>query len=318
VTTVFASARPDGSLLARVAFGDAWLALVDPSDGGVCDPDDVRHRLAMYRLLVERCNASGGFGTHDELSPFWGYVSQLAWQHASGRLGDPATQAIEPTSWWGACNYALCIVPYVAAAKLGVVPALRFAEPPRDYAPAIDEWRAAITAMCGIRNGATARDHDRVRIATWHAHLTSISIAVAMHRLEHARMPTLEQRFARGWIRMVDTFGAAGLRTDLVRLAHERSALPSRILISDAALAELPRGERATALRVCALADRPAWRWRLELLAWQRMMRSFAARGDVDPLLAVMVGRGGWSQRARALAYATLPSGLLDRLARLD
>jgi hypothetical protein len=69
----------------------------------------------------------------------------------------------------------------------------------------------------------------------------------------------------------------------------------------------------------CLRASRPSGLgWRLELLARQRMMRSFAARGDVDPLLAVMVGRGGWSQRARALAYATLPSGLIDRLARLD
>jgi len=46
-----------------------------------------------------------------------------------------------------------------------------------------------------------------------------------------AALPADEQRFARGWIRMVDLFGAAALRTDLAYLAsHGTGALPGRML----------------------------------------------------------------------------------------
>src|SRR5437016_3985991 len=114
----FAATRPDRERLARVPFGDAWLALAEPDESVACDPHSMRARLAMYRLLVEHGHSHGAFGAHDELSPFWGYASQLAWQHASGRLGDARRDAIDPASWWGACNYALSVVPYVAAAGL--------------------------------------------------------------------------------------------------------------------------------------------------------------------------------------------------------
>ena len=295
-----------------MAFGDAWLALADPSDRGACDPFDVRDRLALYRLLVERGNATGAFGAHDELSPFWGYASQLAWQHRSGRLGDPATTTIDPASWWGACNYALSVVPYAAAVALGIVPSLRFASPPRVYDPALAEWRDAFAVIHAAR-GDDPGDGDRVRVATWRAHLASISIACALHRAELAALPIEEQRFAHGWVRMVDLFGAAAIRTDLARLADERdAALPSRVLD---AIADLPRAERSMARRVSALAARPHWRWLAELTAWRRTMRSRSARAESSALLAIFVGRAGsnWPLRFRALAYATLPVAVIDR-----
>jgi hypothetical protein len=306
----FAPSRLDHARLARVPFGTAWLELVDPADAGACDPFDARARLAMYRLLVERGNTRGAFGAHDELSPFWGYASQLAWQHASGRLGDGASWAIDPDSWWGACNYALCVVPYVAGTQLGVVPALACEPPPAPYAPAIAAWRDAIALARDARDDD--RDRDRVRVAFWRAHLASIAIAIVRQRRELAALPAAEQRFARGWVRMVELFGAAAIRTDLVRLADGNAALPSRVLDARA-LDDLSRFERATARRVSALADRPSWRWRIEMRAWRRVVRTRAARGDAESLIAAMLGHGGWPIRLRALAYAALPAFVLDR-----
>jgi len=302
----FAADRPNRALLARVPFGAAWLAVDALSAGDACDVLDAHARLALYRALVERTNPHGAYGARDELSPFWGYAAQLAWQQRSGRLGAHAT-AIAPASWWGACNYALSVVPYVAASELGIVPALRMTAPPRDYATALAAWRDALAVALAAR----AAD-DRVRVAIWRAHLASISIAVARHAGELAALPAAERRFARGWVRMVDLFAAAAIRTDLLRLADDATALPSRVLDDDA-LDDLPHRERATAARVSALADRPSWRWAVESRAWRRVMRSRAARADADPMMAVMLGRGDWAARLRALAYATLPASVLDR-----
>jgi len=62
-----------------------------------------------------------------------------------------------------------------------------------------------------------------------------LDIATARHRAEHAAMPAEERRFARGWVRMVDLFSAAGWRTDLQRRAETGAGdLPSRVLADGA------------------------------------------------------------------------------------
>ncbi len=163
----------------------------------------------MYRLLVERGNPRAAFGDHHELSPFWGYASQLAWQHRSGRLGSGGEIARD--SWWGACNYALCVIPYAAAATLGIVPPVELDT--TGYASAMPAWHAALRAMRAATRGD---DFEPIRFAIWRAHLASIELAVRRHEREFRTLAEPERAFARGWIRMVDLFGAAALRTDLV------------------------------------------------------------------------------------------------------
>lgn len=290
------ASRPDPVRLARVAFGPDWLAL-DSAQLATGDVMDVRVRMGMYRLLVERTNVRGTFGPHDELSPFWGYASQLAWQARSGRLGAHAP-AIERGSWWGACNYALSVVPYIAAMQAGIVPALPIEED-RGYAPAIGSWHVAIRALLD-----DAGDHDRARVAVWRAHLESITFAVRRHAREFSSLPPAEQRFARGWVRMVDLFAAAAVRTDLEKLIETGGgALPSRILRAGDLDADLSRHERSTVRRVGELADRPPWRWALEMRIWRRLMRTRAARVDAESLLAGMFGKDRWGAARRALGY---------------
>ncbi len=309
---VFDATRPDRERLVRMPFGDAWLDLVDPADLASCDVMDVRTRLGMYRLLVERLNGNGAFGTHDEQSPFWGYASQLAWQHRSGRLGG-ATYAIADGSWWGACNYALCVVPYAAAMQRGLVPSLRFTMD-RSYDSVIPAWHRAVDAMS---QAVTRGDHDRVRVAVWQAHLAAISLAVKNHIPELSAMPAAEQRFARGWVRMVDLFAAAACRTDLDKLVETGGgALPSRMLRDRDRIVDLHRDEARTVMRVGVLADRPRWRWAIEMRVWRRIMRTSRGRADAEYMLASAFGKGNqvWPVRARALAYATLPSRVVERI----
>ncbi|MEO8846151.1 MAG: hypothetical protein ABI591_26980, partial [Kofleriaceae bacterium] len=116
------------------------------------------------------------------------------------------------------------------------------------------------------------------------------TIAVDRHTHELARLPATEQAFARGWIRMVDLFGAAALRTDLEYLTPRPASLPSQLL--DGSFADLPRYERSTARRVIALGERPAWRWPLELAAWNRMMRTRPARDQLEAVMVELFGKG--------------------------
>ena len=303
MSPAFDATRAPRALLARIPFGDEWLALPDPAARAACDPDDAGVRMALYRLLVERTSPRRAFGAHDELSPFWGYASQLAWQRKSGRLGGTG-DAIAPSSWWGACNYALSVVPYLAAAQLGIVPALPLPPPPRVHDRSIASWREALATMQRLAPGD---DHDPVRLAVWRAHLESIEAAVRAHAAAHRALPAGERGFARGWVRMVELFGSAGWRTDLDRLVEQGGgALPPRVLGDDDALADFTRAERATARRVIALGARPAWRWQLETRVWRRVMRTPAARADAETILAGLFGRGrdAWPVRARALRLA--------------
>jgi len=313
----FAATRLDRALLAQLPFADTWLELADPTEGGVCDPFDARHRMAMYRLLIERTNRGGAFGERDALCPLWGYASQLAWQERSGRLSRAGGNTIDPDSWWGACNYALSVVPFLAAAEVGLVPTVRLehagrpAPAPRHYQRALGFWRDAFFAAARLRRGD---DLEPVRFAIWRAHLDSIETAVRTSQRAFRALPPAEQRFARGWVRTVELFGAAALRTDLEKIAeHQGGALPPRLLRHEEPRDRFPdmsRAERRTVRIAFNLADRPAWRWAMEIRVWRRMMRTREARDQAEAILAGMLGRGRelWPVRVRALAWAAMPA----------
>jgi len=309
----FAGARPDSEKLSRLPFGDAWHALVDPGDLAGCDVMDTRVRLGMYRLLIERLNPHGLYGTRDELNPFWGYAAQLPGrQRRGGPGGGPHSRA--DGSWWGACNYALSVVPYAAAMQRGHVPTLRFDVEPiyrgPAGAPVMSAWHRAFDVMVARRT-----DLDRVRVAVWRAHLVSITLAVKSHDAAFRAMSATEQRFARGWVRMVDIFAAAAVRTDLDKLVETGGgALPTRVLREEDALDGMHRYEISTVKRVGMLADEPRWRWGLAMRVWRRVMRTPRARADAGQTPAGGFGKGakGGPVRARALAYATLPARLVE------
>ncbi len=321
----FEASRPDPARLVRMPFGDAWLTLVDPADLVTANPMDARVRMGMYRHLIEQLNPHGRFGRHDEFSPFWGYASQLAWQQRSGRLGGAGhvvarsgfagprsgaegdAHSIADGSWWGACNFALSVVPYAAAMDLDLVPRI----PVRvdGYAPVMPAWQSALRAMI-----ARDADHDTVRVLVWAAHLASITLAVASHDIAFRALPAPERRFARGWVRMVDLFAAAAVRTDLDKLIETGGgALPPRMLTDGDSRADFHRYEASTVRRVGELSDRPSWRWGMEVRVWRRIMRTSVARADAEQLLAGMLGKHErWPAAMRALAYATLPARIVE------
>jgi len=178
------------------------------------------------------------------------------------------------------------------------------------YMSVLPVWHAAFRELV-----SPDADHDAARVLVWAAHLASITLAVRMHVVELGVLPTSEQRFARGWVRMVDLFAAAAVRTDLDKLVETGGgALPPRILREADTLDGFHRYEKSSVRRVGELADRPSWRWAMEVRVWRRIMRTRAARADAEPLLAGMLGKSDarWPATVRALAYATLPARLVE------
>lgn len=262
------------------------------------DPTSVRARHEMYRLLIERTNPHRVLGERHQLSPFWGYDAQLSWQHASGRLG--SGDRIDPSSWWGACNYALSVVPYAVAMAHDLVPHVELEL--RGYAEALPHWHGAFHRMMAPNSETGPVDLEPLRFAIWRAHLASITIATARHTRELAKLPLPEQAFARGWIRMVDLFGAAALRTDLEYLESRPASLPSRMLRAGDDLADLSRHERSTVKRVSLLGVRPAWRWPVELALWKRIMRTRTSRDQLETVMVELFAkdpRGMWRAARR-------------------
>ena len=285
----------------QVPFGARWRGLTELAEGTTVDVLDVGVRLAMLRALIERTNPRGALGAHDELHPLWGYAAQLAWQQRSGRLGGDGDR-IDPTSWWGGCNYALTVVPYWAAMQRGIVPRLGFADPDRGYY--LQAWLAWGDALRIMVEYVRDAELEPLRQAVWAAHLDSIDAGRRDHYEKHLALPAPERRFATGWMRMVELLGAAVWRTDLVELTTGgAAALPEKVLRTDADVAALPKAERATARQVLGLGERTPWRWAVEVRAWRRMMRERRERDDAKRLLAGLFGKGDdvWATRLRAL-----------------
>lgn len=305
----FDPARLHPTLLDAVPLGARWRALEELPVGSAVDTDDVGVRMAMYRRLIESTNPRGALGAHDELHPLWGFAHQLAWQQRSGRLGGAggSSDAIDPASWWGRCNYALSVVPYWVAMEDGLVPRLQLARPTQMYLMATSTWQGALRMMVAYVRDA---DLEPLRLEVWRAHLHGLDAARREHVEKHTALPLEERHFATGWARMVDLFAAAGWRTDLERIAHDGGALPSRMLRAREDFADLPKPERAMARLVAGLGARAPWRWAVEARMWDRMMRERAERLDAERLLAALFGKGDdvWGDRKRALKAALAKS----------
>ncbi len=139
---------------------EVWSAL--PRCEGPFDPFSFPQRMAAYRMLIEATNRRGHFGDDNRRNPLWALVFQHHWQYRSGRLGSETQRdgRIDPDAPWGYGNYSLCVIPWLAAASIGLVPdrpvlapagPSRFDYPsggggqplrlPRGWWPGLEDWR---------------------------------------------------------------------------------------------------------------------------------------------------------------------------------
>jgi hypothetical protein len=295
-----------------------WSTL--PLSKGRFDPFSFPHRIAAYRTLIEAINRRGQFGEDNRRNPLWALVFQHEWQCRSGRLGPRAHEdgTIDPDAPWGYGNYALCVIPWLAAAASGLVPDLPVQPPPEpsrfDYRPdpfrdGIEDWRRFFTAADTTDPG----DDEPVRLALWKAHKTCLDV-VAHHlgSIDPGTDSPTELAFLRGWCRMVDYLWAAAWPTDFdFTVTHGLGVLPDHLLEDGPRRPGLSRRTARNVRTVTALDGTPAWRHRINLALWRRAMRTRQARDDVLVMLDAVFNPnpGNAAARRRLLGYLLRPGG---------
>lgn len=313
-TTQMTPAEPAASQsyserLAKTDVYAMWAAL--PQLDGVADPFVFEQRMAVYKLLIESMNARGVFGDENELNVFWGYAFQLEWQWRSGRLRLETTPPgrIDPNSMWGYANYSLSVVPYIAAAQLGIAPSIEILPPSApssesavDYphggtagayhipalleAP-VREWRRFFEFVQQFQKG---NDIEPLRIVQWAAHKSSlVTVEHGVFELGRRFSSPAERDFLLGWIRMVDFLGTAAWRTDLIyMLENGIGTLPERALTAQdvpGKIADMDERVNNNLVNISGLTHQSKWRFAFNLYLWKRAMRSRQARDEVLPML---------------------------------
>jgi uncharacterized protein DUF781 len=297
---------------------------------GCFDPFRFDHRMAAYRLLIGTINRDGRFGVDNRRNPLWGLMFQHQWQFRTGRLGTETRQdgRIDPDAPWGYGNYALCVIPWLGAVAAGAVPELAVAPPPgpsrfsyasgggteplrvpAEFQPGVEDWKAFFLLVEATPAGA---DDEPVRLALWKAHKTCLDvIADRISGIDPAPWSPLELTFLRGWCRMVDYLWVAAWPTDFdFMTTHGMDVLPERLLTGDDLRAggDLPDRVMGNLRAVLGLARMPEWRYRVNLAAWKRVMRTRPARDEVVPLLdAVFSPNPDPAARRRMLRYLLRP-----------
>ena len=288
---------------------------------GRFDPFRFEQRMAAYRMMIDRSNASGLFGVDNRHNPLWGLTFQHQWQYGTGRLGF-ADGRIDPDSPWGYGNYTLCVIPWLGAEAAGVVPSMAIARPPGpsrfryvlgsfvpdELRPGVADWRRYFELVTASDLDA---DREPIRRALWKAHKTCLDVVVeAIDGIHPAPYSRLELAFLRGWCRMVDYLWVAAWPTDFGFMTeHGLDVLPEQLLRSHADLGGLPAPVRRNVTNIVRLAQLPRWRYNLNLALWKRVMRTREARDEVLPLLdAVFNPRpDNLGDRLRMLGYLVRP-----------
>lgn len=300
-----------------------------PELDGRFDPFVVAHRMAAYRLLIDRTNPGGLFGADNRRNPLWGLMFQHQWQFRTGRLGATTQDdgRIDPDAPWGYGNYVLSVLPWLGAVGAGTVPWLelsgpggptRFAYPrsahevPPELRPGVADWRAYFARVAATSAGA---DDEPLRSALWRAHKTCLDVVSArIAALPRSTDTDQETAFLLGWCRMVDFLWAAAWRTDFESMTGDGlEVLPERLLGPGddvpGGAGDLPRTIRRNVRTVIGLARTPPRRYALNLWLWTRVMRTREARDRVLPLLDAVFDprQDNRAVRLRALGYLLRP-----------
>jgi hypothetical protein len=279
--------------------------------------------------MIDVTNRGGRFGPDNRRNPLWGLMFQHQWQFRSGRLGthSRADDRIDPDATWGYGNYTLSVIPWLGATAAGIVPDLALAGPtaasrfryasgggsqplriPEEFTAGVAGWRRYFELVAATNHPDT--DQEPIRFALWKAHKICLDVVAAhIANVGPAPYSTQELSFLRGWCRMVDYLWAAAWPTDFDFMVQSGlDILPEQLLPVDSEH-DLPPKVRRNVGNVIALADTPAWRHRINLRLWQRVMRTRKARDEVLTMLDALFNPnpGNTADRRRMLSYLIRP-----------
>ena len=304
------SVSPD---LREMPFAALWGELPDLASRDQVNPFSFRERMAIYRGLIESVGQPEFVGADRSHHFLWGYAAQLFWQHASGRLGEAASDMIDPSSWWGNLNSTLSVLPWAAAMNEGLAASISIAPPdsderrghfihgepgalhiPRALRGPLRNWERLLRQFAKASDPA---EREAMRQQTWRVHLASIRAGEKLYGHDLATYSPLEQTFCRGWTRMVDFLGASAWRTDLVFLREQGVGnLPPRPLRDDdepGRIESFSREVNRTTRSVVRLGRRSALAHAWGSFVWARAMRDPELRRDAPAVVDATFGSRG-------------------------
>lgn len=318
------SESPD---LEGMPFAALWAELPELATRERVNPFSFRERMGLYRALIEAVGQPEFMGADRRHHFLWAYAAQLFWQHASGRLGAPGSDALKPSSWWGNMNSTLSVVPWVAAMNEGLATSLSIEPPPSreryglfvhgdphklHVPPALRgplrSWERLLRRLAKASDPA---EREATRKVSWRVHLASIRAGEQLYGHDLDAYPKLEQLFCRGWTRMVDFLGASAWRTDLVFLREQGVGnLPPRILRDDdepGRIEEFSRAVNRSTRSIVRLGQRPVLAHAWARFLWARAMRDAELRRDAPTVVdATFGGRGRDPELRRRFRRALL------------
>eukprot|EP01062_Namystynia_karyoxenos_P069334 TRINITY_DN64846_c0_g1_i1.p1 TRINITY_DN64846_c0_g1~~TRINITY_DN64846_c0_g1_i1.p1 ORF type:complete len:390 (+),score=143.26 TRINITY_DN64846_c0_g1_i1:80-1171(+) len=187
------------------------------------DPWRFDHRMGAYKILLASA-AQLHFNGSALNSPLWGLPLQCGWQMETGRQQNTTVNVINATSWWGAMNYMLSVVPFIGAVQAGLVaPGNRSdrievspAPPgPINFCTTYDgclKQAPAATRRWTDYTAAIVRGGMTPYAATeglWEAHCASLHEGVPLMQPVLQYLPSAEeQRFGLVWANLIDFVAA--------------------------------------------------------------------------------------------------------------
>ncbi|XP_054849886.1 protein LEG1 homolog [Eublepharis macularius] len=224
-----------------------------------------KERMGLYKLMLNHsAKYFAALGANNEGNILWGLPLQHGWQYRSGRLADPLhftscghkdgdNLCLSVHNWWACANYALSIIPFLAAVESGFFGNLPYEIemlPPdkqkTDFCHNIVECNnQAPKVMAGWREYFkyllfTARNPEAFSFSKdealkymWKAHVASLSYGLpkCQNRLKFLSGP--ESAFGEDWGSAVDFIAATHFSTDQKTTNHFQTRLPPRKLIEE-------------------------------------------------------------------------------------
>ncbi|CAF1359021.1 unnamed protein product [Adineta ricciae] len=264
-------------------------------------------RLGLYKILILTTTPLMPFCSSSNVSNIlFGLPSQFGWQFDSNRLFSNGSRKISTDSWWGAANYYLSVIPFLAAVDAGVIQQDSFELVQREnfcssssqcfheIPETMTLWRTFFSNLRQANycqsNSFDNRIIDRCYLAPmWSAHRASIRYALPMIASKIPLLPSVtEQRFGLEWAHLVDFIGMARENTNLSNvLKYQDEFFPYRLLRNDDHPPHCPDFSRTVNQGLeLLLSIKPEWNPEM-LRLWQRATCNYESRQDAQRVLQI-------------------------------
>ncbi|XP_069463597.1 protein LEG1 homolog [Ambystoma mexicanum] len=224
------------------------------------------HRMGLYKILIKHtAKYFEILGLNNTGNLLWGLTLQHGWQFQTGRLADPSKfttcghengnpLCASVYSWWACMNYDFSVVPFLAAAEVGIIDNWQDKmqlQPPEQF---IDDFCNSITSCHASRPEAMEKwvhffkilkktqpepaEHvssaeEELLQYLWSAHEASLKSSPARFENRLLFLTRPEEQFALDWAMAVNFITATHFHSDFETTHTFQTVLAPRMLTAE-------------------------------------------------------------------------------------